>query len=39
MFHRKSQYFLLLLQNYFCIFNKELDLLGSMYVFSNKPYF
>lgn len=39
MFHRKRQYFLLLLQNDFCIFNKELDLLGSMYVLSNKLYF
>lgn len=39
MFHRKSQYFLLLLQNDFCIFNKKLDLLGSMYVLSNKLYF
>lgn len=39
MFHRKSQYFLSLLQNDFCIFNNKLDLLGSMYVLSNKLYF
>lgn len=35
----EKDYFLLLLQNYFRIFNKELNLLGSMYVLSNKRYF